>query len=104
MGKFLKCDYPELGPVTRVTVSHSRFLINQRPRRGLSLMLTLVPSWKTHKGVLFVIICCSPSWFLSDFSDFFSDLVLSSDKAIIVDTRNISLKIAFSLLLVITNY
>uniref|UniRef100_A0A669EKP4 Reverse transcriptase domain-containing protein n=1 Tax=Oreochromis niloticus TaxID=8128 RepID=A0A669EKP4_ORENI len=73
-------------------------------------MLSLVhPSCKTQKPVLLVIIYRPPgpyTEFLSDFSDFLSDLVLSSDKIIIVgefnihvDAKNDSLNIAFNLLL-----
>ena len=73
-------------------------------------MLSLVhPSCKTQKPVLLVIVSRPPgpyTEFLSDFSDFLSDLVLSSDKIIIVgdfnihvDAKNDSLNIAFNLLL-----
>uniref|UniRef100_A0A669FAZ4 Reverse transcriptase domain-containing protein n=1 Tax=Oreochromis niloticus TaxID=8128 RepID=A0A669FAZ4_ORENI len=95
-------------------IFHTSLLINERPRQTFnsfeSLMLSLVqPSCKTQKPVLLVIIYRPPgpyTEFLSDFSDFLSDLVLSSDKIIIVgdfnihvDAKNDSLNIAFNLLL-----
>uniref|UniRef100_A0A3P9AYQ0 HD domain-containing protein n=1 Tax=Maylandia zebra TaxID=106582 RepID=A0A3P9AYQ0_9CICH len=95
-------------------IFHTSLFINERPRQTFnsfeSLMLNIVhPSCETQKPVLLVIIYRPPgpyTEFLSDFSDFISDLVLSSDKIIIVgdfnihvDAKNDSLNMAFNLLL-----
>ncbi|XP_054860077.1 uncharacterized protein LOC129347328 [Amphiprion ocellaris] len=71
--------------------------MNQRPKPSYSsfenLNLSLShPDLKAQKPVLFVVVCRPPapySEFLSQFSDFLSDLVLSSDKVIIVGDFNI---------------
>lgn len=73
------------------------FDLSQRPRQSsnpfASLVLRFVhPSWKTQKSVLFLDIyrLAEPyTEFLSGFSDFLSDLALSSDKILIVGDFNV---------------
>lgn len=92
----------------------SSLLINPRPKLSFSSFESLVlnfshPAWKTLQPVLFVIVYRPPgpySDFLTEFSEFLSDLVLSSDKIIIVgdfnihvDVDNDSLSMAFKSLL-----
>ena len=95
-------------------IFHSNLSINQRPKplynsfESLSVSLTHL-NWKTQKPVLLVVVYRPPapySEFLSEFSEFLADLVLSSDKVIIVgdfnihvDDENDSLNSAFSALL-----
>ena len=78
-------------------IYHSSLKMNQRPKPGYSsfenLTLSLSnPNLKAQKPVLFVVVYRPPgpyTEFLSQFSDFLSDLVLSSDKVIIVGDFNI---------------
>uniref|UniRef100_A0AAQ6IH18 Reverse transcriptase domain-containing protein n=1 Tax=Anabas testudineus TaxID=64144 RepID=A0AAQ6IH18_ANATE len=78
-------------------IFHSSLLINPRPKHSFnsfeSLTLSLSdPNWKNPKPVLFVIVYRPPvpySEFLTEFSEFLSDLVLSADKVIIVGDFNI---------------
>ena len=75
----------------------SSLLINPRPKLNHnsfeSLVLSLShPTWKTLQPILFVIVYRPPgpySEFLSEFSEFLSGLVLSTDKVIIVGDFNI---------------
>lgn len=68
-----------------------------RPKPGSSSLENLTlslshPDLKAQKPVLFVVVFRPPapySEFLSHFSDFLSDLVLSSDKVLIVGDFNI---------------
>ena len=54
-----------------------------------SLILSLThPTWKTLKPVLFIIVNCAPgpySQFLSEFPEFLSTLVISTDEIIVGD-------------------
>ncbi|XP_051806672.1 uncharacterized protein LOC127534728 [Acanthochromis polyacanthus] len=82
-------------------IYHSSLKLNQRPKPDYSsfenLTLSLShPNLKAQKPVLFVVIYRPPapySEFLSQFSDFLSELVLSSDKVIIVGDFNIHVDI-----------
>ncbi|KAK2873784.1 hypothetical protein Q8A73_024409, partial [Channa argus] len=78
-------------------IFHCSLSINPRPKHSYnsfeSLTLSLShPNWKTQKPLLFVIVYRPPvpySEFLIEFSDFLADLVLSTDKVIIVGDFNI---------------
>ncbi|KAK2879923.1 hypothetical protein Q8A73_023735, partial [Channa argus] len=78
-------------------IFHCSLSINPRPKHSYnsfeSLTLSLShPNWKTQKSLLFVIVYRPPvpySEFLIEFSDFLADLVLSTDKVIIVGDFNI---------------
>ena len=75
----------------------SSLIINPRPKLNYnsfeSLVLSLSnPTWKTLQPILFAIVYRPPgpySEFLSEFSEFLSNLVLSTDKVIIVGDFNI---------------
>ncbi|XP_054869434.1 uncharacterized protein LOC129349621 [Amphiprion ocellaris] len=93
------CHVPRItgrgGGVAAIYLSSLK--MNQRPKPSYSsfenLTLSLShPDLKAQKPVLFVVVYRPPapsSEFLSQFSDFLSDLVLSSDKVIIVGDFNI---------------
>ena len=82
-------------------IFNSSLIINPRPKFNYnsfeSLVLSLSqPTWKTLQPVLFVIVYRPPgpySEFLSEFSEFLSYLVLSTDKVIIVGDFNIHLDV-----------
>ena len=95
-------------------IFNSILLVNTRPKLNHdsfeSLILSLShPNWKTSKPVMVVIVYRPPgaySEFLTEFSEFLSGLVLSTDKVIIVgdfnihvDVENDSLSSAFMSLL-----
>uniref|UniRef100_A0A3Q3MS83 Reverse transcriptase domain-containing protein n=1 Tax=Mastacembelus armatus TaxID=205130 RepID=A0A3Q3MS83_9TELE len=95
-------------------IFQSNLLLNFHPQNSYnsfeSLTLSLShTNWKTQKPVLLVILYRPPvpySEFLTEFPDFLSDLVLRSDKVIIVgdfnihvDVENNSLSIAFNSIL-----
>ena len=95
-------------------ILNSGLQVNTRPKAAFSSFESLVliisnPAWKSSQPVLFAIVYRPPgpySDFLTEFSEFLSDLVLSSDKIIIVGDFNIhvdvesdSLSIAFMSLL-----
>lgn len=79
-------------------IYHSQLLINPRPKHGSSSFESLTLgithlNWKAEKPLLFVVVYRPPagphSEFLSEFSDFLSDLVLRTDKVIIIGDFNI---------------
>ena len=78
-------------------IFNSILLVNTRPKLNHdsfeSLILSLShPNWKTSKPVMVVIVYRPPgaySEFLTEFSEFLSGLVLSTDKVIIVGDFNI---------------
>lgn len=83
-------------------IYHSKLLINPRPKyssssfESLTLGITHL-NWKAEKPLLFAVVYRPPagphSEFLSEFSDFLSDLVLRADKVIIIGDFNIHVDI-----------
>ena len=95
-------------------IFNTRLLINPKPKPGYSSFESLIlnlahPSWKSQKPIMIVTVYRPPapySEFLSEFSEFLSELVLKTDQIIIVGDFNIhvdvdrdSLSCAFNSLL-----
>ncbi|XP_056914922.1 uncharacterized protein LOC130540060 [Takifugu flavidus] len=83
-------------------IYHSKLLINPRPKHSFSSFESLTLgithlNWRTEKPLLFVVVYRPPagphSEFLSEFSDFLSDLVLRTEKVIIIGDFNIHMDV-----------
>ncbi len=75
----------------------SGLLISPKPKLNYNSFESLIvslshPAWKTVQPTQFITVYCSPgplSEFLSEFSEFLSNLVLKTDKVIIAGDFNI---------------
>lgn len=82
-------------------IFRSGLLISPRPKISFSSFESLIlsfshPKWKSQKPLVFVVVYRPPgpySEFLSEFSEFLSQLVLSTDKVIVVGDFNIHIDV-----------